>query len=247
VEWAQENLAKGYDAYAARLEASGQHLEAVDAQIAAARLRSRREASEGVGTELGGPNETWEDRLRNLQQQIDWFEAATGDEKSWQVVAAKQQMIEGLRSYATALRQSGQIQRATDLEIRAMRIQAELRKQGVVDTGPRETWQQIGFGRVREWQSSLGRRRREVDTEPRPGSFEWAMSQGGPIVVTGPGDRAYRSDVVPVAASAERGRSSGSEGPPVVNTELHIEIDGRELRGVVRNEVVEMTRGAGRQ
>lgn len=240
---AQEELAQGYDRYADRLDQAGDNLAATDARIQAMRLRqvqkeiaaSDKKLAEGVGTELGGPNETWEDRLRNLQQQIDWAEAATGDEKSWQVVAAKQQMIEGLRSYATALRQSGQIQRATDLEIRAMRIQAELRKQGV-DTRPRETWQQIGFGRVRTFVSSEGRRRREVDTTPRPGTFEYDVA------------RAHRIDVIsPSRDAMVAAQTAGGGAGQTEVKQVNVYIGGEKIDERVRGEVLESLRGTARQ
>ncbi len=234
VGWAQENLAKGYDAYAARLEASGQHLEAVDAQIAAMRLRkTQRDAWLKENAE--GVQAAWDAKLKGLEQAVEWAEAAAVDPNAPAITAAKLQLIEGLKAYAGALFLAGKTEESTAAQIRAMRIEAELRKQGI-DTRPRETWQQIGFGRVRSFVSSEGRRRREVDTTPRPGSFEYDVA------------RAHRLDVIsPSRDATVAAQTAGGGAGQAEVKQVNVYIGGEKIDERVRGEVLESLRGTARQ
>ena len=67
--------------------------------------------------------------------------------------------------------------------IEAMRLQAEIAKErneaGLGAGGPAETWRLTGAGRVQEWESSLGNRRRIASTAPRPGTFEYFYRNHG--------------------------------------------------------------------
>jgi hypothetical protein len=226
---AKESLAKSYDAYALRLEASGLHLEAVDAQIAAIRLRQVKKETERTDTGLGGKNETWNDRIANLQQGIDWQEAAGGN-----VTSAKLQMIDGLRSYAAALLAAGKQQEATDKLIAAMRIEAELRKEGKLAPVPTQKEWQDPRTAPRVYTNAEGDSAR-IGAAPRLNAFQRDMANA----------YALRSDVVAPSRDATVAAQRAAGGVPIVH--VHATIGNEQVDAHIRKVTVETSRGAGLQ
>lgn len=185
----------------------------------------------------------WDSYLRVLQQRVDWMEAADKSEK--EVKSAQEELAQGYDRYADRLDQAGDNLAATDARIQAMRLRQVQKEIAASDkklaeeeaaARPRETWQQIGFGRVRSFVSSEGRRRREVDTTPRPGSFEYDVA------------RAHRIDVIsPSRDATVAAQTAGGGAGQAEVKQVNVYIGGEKIDERVRGEVLESLRGTARQ
>ncbi len=109
----------------------------------------------------------WDTYIRILQQRVEWFEAEGN--RPYELAAAQEELARGYDAYAAFLDRSGKHLEATDKRIAAIRERSELRRQakadaeqgkpGAIPFAP-ETWRLIGAGRIAEFESSSGRRRR---------------------------------------------------------------------------------------